>query len=81
MTRFLELDIQDMVKIIRKKKIKPEKIIAIWAQAFSASDLSLELGQFKDHVLFFLKKYTHKIWGKTAKPDLLAVSFLKKIEG
>lgn len=80
MTRFLELDIQDMVKIIRKKKIKPERVIKVWSQAFRSSDLSLELGQFKDHVLFFLKQYSKKLWGKGAKPEALIGSFLKIIE-
>ncbi len=79
MTRFLELDIQDMVKIIRNKKIKPERMIKVWAQAFRSSDLSLELGQFKEHVLFFLKQYSKKLWGKKAKFDVLSESFLKKI--
>jgi len=80
MTRFLELDIQDMVKIIRKKKIKPGRVISVWAQAFQASDLSLELGQFREHVLFFIKQYSKKIWGKNAKPDVLSQMFLKQID-
>ncbi len=79
MTRFLELDIQDMVKIIAKKKIKPERIIKVWAQAFRSSDLSLEIGQFKEHVLFFLKQYSKKLWGQKAKPEALSESFLSKI--
>lgn len=64
MARFLELDIQDMIKIIKSKKIRPEALIRVWAKALLLSDLSLELGQFRDHVLYFLKKYGHKIWGK-----------------
>ena len=80
MTRFLELDIQDMVKIIRKKKIKPGRIISVWAQAFQASDLSLELGQFKEHVLFFLAQYAKKIWGKKINAADLKENFLKQIE-
>ena len=78
MTRFLELDIQDMVKIIRKKKIQPARLIGIWAQAFKTSDLSLELGQFKDHVLYFLKSYAKKLWGKKVDPQRLSELFLKQ---
>ncbi len=78
MTRFLELDIQDMVKIIRKKKIKPERVVSVWAQAFQASDLSLELGQFKEHVLFFLKQYSTKLWGRKSVAQKLIDLFLKK---
>ena len=78
MTRFLELDVQDMVKIIRKKKIQPKRLIGIWAQAFKTSDLSLELGQFKDHVLYFLKSYSKKIWGKKIEVQSLIELFLKQ---
>ena len=78
MTRFLELDVQDMVKIIRKKKIQPKRLIGIWAQAFKISSLSLELGQFKDHVLYFLKSYSNKIWGKEIEAQTLIQFFLKQ---
>lgn len=80
MTRFLELDVQDMVKIIRKKKIKPERVIKVWARAFQSSDLSLELGQFKEHVLFFLAQYAKKIWGKKINAADLKENFIKQIE-
>lgn len=64
MARFLELDIQDMVQIIKKKKIAPEILIRIWARALNSSDLSLELGQFRDHVLYFLRNYGQRVWGR-----------------
>lgn len=64
MTRFLELDIQDMIKIIKIKKIPLDKLVKVWARALKASDHSLELGQFRQHVEFFLKKYGRRLWGK-----------------
>ena len=79
MTRFLELDIQDMLKIIRRKKIPAGRLIKIWAKAANASDLSLELGQFRDHVVYFLKHYSCRLWTKTANPEKLTRSFLKAI--
>ena len=57
MARFYELDIQDMLKIIKKKKLKADTLIHIWVKAIRSSDLSLELGQFRDHVVYFLKHY------------------------
>lgn len=62
MARFLELDIQDMIKIISKKKLKPETLICIWAKAICSSDLSLEVGQFRDHVIYFIQNYGKKLW-------------------
>ena len=75
MTRFLELDIQDMIKIIRTKKIKAKPLIALWARALKASDLSLELGQFREHVIFFVQRYGKKLWGKKVDPEVLLKDF------
>jgi hypothetical protein len=65
MTRFLELDIRDMVKVIQKKKLRPARLVRVWSRAAKDSGLSLELGQFKEHALFFLKKYGKKLWGRS----------------
>ena len=79
MARFYELDIQDMVKIIKKKKLKPERLIQVWVKAVRASDLSLELGQFRDHVIYFLKHNARKIWGPKTNPNELIAAFEKKL--
>lgn len=80
MARFLELDIQDMIKIIRRKKLTAHALIKVWSAAVNASDLSLELGQFRDHVVYFLKHYTHRLWGKKTDADQLTRLFLKTIQ-
>ena len=64
MTRFLELDIKDMIKIIKIKKLGPRKLVKLWSRALKASDLSLELGQFRSHVAYFISKYGHRLWGR-----------------
>jgi hypothetical protein len=64
MTRYLELDIRDILKIVRKKKLKPGSLVKLWKKAMRTSQLSLELGQFKDHVHHFLKAYGKRAWGK-----------------
>ncbi len=78
MARFLELDIQDMVKIIRKKKLKPERLIRIWKKAIRSSDLSLELGQFRDHIVYFLKYHGKKLWGRKTDISALVRRFKKE---
>ena len=77
MARYLKLDIQDMIKIIRLKKLKPVPLIRLWALAAKSSDLSLELGQFKGHVEDFIKSYAPKLWGKTASSEKLITYFRK----
>ncbi len=79
MARFLELDIQDMLKIIRRKKLSPGRLIKIWIAAVNASDLSLELGQFRDHVIYFLGRHARRLWGKKTDSAKLTALFLKGI--
>lgn len=76
MTRFLELDIRDMVRIIRKKKLKPARLARLWSRALRASRLSLELGQFRQHVVYFYKKYGKKIWGRSFDIEKYCKPFL-----
>ena len=80
MARFLKLDIEDMVQLVRRKKLKPERLIKIWAKALLSSDLSLELGQFRDHVVYFLKTCSKRIWGKSINSGKLINSFLRQIQ-
>jgi len=78
MARFLQLDIQDMTKIIRKKKLPARRLILLWARAVRSSDLSLELGQFSDHVEQFLSDYARKLWGRDTDPKKLISEFYSK---
>ncbi len=79
MARFLELDIQDMIKIITKKKLKPKRLISIWAKAVRSSDLSLELGQFRNHVNYFFRNHGKKLWPQ-ANLDHCSKQFLHQID-
>lgn len=79
MARFLEFDVQDMSAIIKKKKIPATRLIRLWARAVKTSDLSLELGQFKEHVLYFLNKHARKLWGGKVNPEKLILEFKKQI--
>jgi len=65
MGRFLALDILDMTKVIKKKRLKPDALIKTWAKAFRLSLLSLAKGKFRDHVLYFLRNYGKAVWGRT----------------
>ena len=79
MARFIELDIRDMIQIIRMKKMKPKVLISLWARAVNESPLSIEVGQFRDHVIYFLRKYGNKLWGPSIKADQLIESFKQAI--
>lgn len=79
MARFLALDRDDILRIIRRKKIPAGRLIRVWARALLSSRLSLELGQFRDHVLDFLKQDAGKAWGLRHQPEKLQALFLKQI--
>ncbi len=64
MARFLELDIRDLVKIIRKRKLSALRLAQLWGRALRASPLSLASGQFRDHIVCFFNRYGKTAWGK-----------------
>ena len=64
MGRFIEPDIRDLVKVIKKKKLAAERLILLWGRALRSSPLSLASRQFRDHVIFFLKTRGKTAWGK-----------------
>ena len=64
MARFLEVDIQDVQRIIKRREIKSGDLIPLWGRAFRSSRLSLELGIFRRNVAYFIKRYGKRVWGK-----------------
>jgi len=71
MTRFLELDIQDMVKVIQAKHLKSKELVHLWVKALRQSELSLASGQFRQQVHQFLKQYAKKCWGSNTSAEEL----------
>ncbi len=68
--RYHALDIRDVAAIIRKQKLQPAPLVRLWKRALASSELSLELGQFREHAVHFLKTRGPRLWGKTFRPDL-----------
>ncbi len=63
-SRFVGIDIEDVIHVIKKQKIDPRKLINLWARALKASPLSLAKKDFVDHVRTFIKTYGKRTWGK-----------------
>ena len=78
MSRFLESDIQDILKIIRKKKLTAERLAKLWGKALRSSPLSDISGQFRDHVIYFFTHYGRGLWGKDFDPEKMALLFKKE---
>ena len=69
MARFSDFDISDIMKIVKIKKLSADKLIRVWARAFQSSDVSLEKGDFKKHVVYFLRYNGKRLWGKLFESD------------
>ena len=77
MGRFLEVDIRDMIRMVRRKKLKPEELIDLWARALGSSPLSLNLGIFSRNVTYFIRHYGKRLWGKAFDADKMTALFEK----
>ena len=64
MTRFLEIDIKDIIQVIKKKRLSAGRLVSLWARALRSSPLSLAKGQFRRNVEYFLNLHGKKLWGK-----------------
>jgi hypothetical protein len=78
MTRLMKLDIDDMVKVIKKQRLPAGRLVALWARALSASPLSLTKGRFARNVEYFLRGHGKRIWGKKFDPDAAVKDFRKR---
>jgi hypothetical protein len=77
MTRFMEIDVDDVVKVIKKKRLRAAALVTLWARALRASPLSLTKGHFTRNVETFLKIRGKKLWGKSFDPDKMIAHFRK----
>jgi hypothetical protein len=64
MTRFLDPDISDMIQVIRRQKVRPEKLAKVWGKALRESPRSPFIGRFMRQVEGFYTAYGRRIWGK-----------------
>jgi hypothetical protein len=65
MTRFLDPDIQDMIRVFRKKKVSPTRLADVWGKALKESQRSTFLTRFRRQVESFFDSYGKKIWGRS----------------
>lgn len=80
MTRFLEIDVKDLIKVIQKKRLRSGSLIALWARALRSSPLSLTKGQFTRNVETFLDIHGKRLWGKTFDKEK-AIHDFRKLAG
>lgn len=68
-TRYLNPDVDDLVKILKNNPVSCLKLAGLWGKALSKSPRSSASFTFKSHTEHFLKTYGKLIWGKGFNQD------------
>lgn len=79
MGRFYEIDIQDMIAIIKKHQLSTARLTGLWARILRASGPSLSRKEFYEHVIYFFKEHGHRIWGKGFDAEEAVKAFEKAV--
>ncbi len=64
MTRYIDLDVKDMVAVFRKQRTPAGRLAGLWGKALRLSPKSSALMLFRRQVENFLGSYGRDIWGK-----------------
>lgn len=62
-TRYLELDVQDLVTVLKRKRIPAAVLVQTLGKALRQSPPSSQGFQFRRHIEHFLREHGRKIWG------------------
>ena len=69
--RFTDIDVQDIIFIIKKFSINAEELLTAWARALNKSLKSEKNFLFRRQVESFIKTYSKKLWGVDAESLLI----------
>lgn len=68
-SRYLDPDVEDLVKVLKNKKVEPLRLARLWGVALRNSPRSSACFSLRLHVEHFFKTYGGDIWGKGYNPD------------
>ena len=77
-TRYLEQDVQDLIAVLKKKKITPAELAKTLGKALKQSPPSSQGFQFRQHVEYFFSEYGRKVWGARFAPATAIRTFHKQ---
>lgn len=75
--RYLDPDVDDLVRVLKKKSVSPLKLAGVWGKALSKSPRSSASFTFKAHVEHFFRTYGSSIWGKDFEQNKCLKTFYK----
>ena len=67
--RYFDLDVNDVVTVLKRRRVPAVSVIRVWAKALRASPQSTALVQFRSQVEHFLRTYGRTIWGRSFYPE------------
>ncbi len=62
--RYFDLDVHDLVTVLKRKRLPLLRVLRLWAKALRASPRSSAVFQFRTQVEHFLRLYGRTIWGR-----------------
>lgn len=78
LTRCLDQDVQDLLTVLKKKKVAPARLVKTLGKALRQSPPSTQRFQFRQHVEEFLEKHGRKVWGAKFDPAISIRTFHKQ---
>ena len=73
--RYFDLDVHDLVAVLKRRRVPPRRLLRILAMALRASPRSTSVFQFPLQVEHFLRTYGRDVWGRTFNPERAVASF------
>ena len=67
--RYFDLDVDDVVTVLKRKKVPAASALRVWARALRASPRSTAITQFRSQIEHFLRTYGKTIWGRSFDPE------------
>lgn len=73
--RYFDLDVQDLVAVLRRQRLPVDQLLRVWAKALRASPHSTAVFQFRMQAEHFLRTYGRTIWGPRFDADAAVQRF------
>lgn len=79
LSRYLEPDVNDLVNVVQRWRIRADRLIQVWGRAVRRSPRSLALTQFCRQAEHFFRASGPTIWGNTFDADRAIAKFRRAI--
>lgn len=77
--RYLDIDIDDLVRVLKKNRVLATELALLWARALLKSPRSSASFEFITHAEHFFKTYGRSIWGRGFDADRDVEVFYKQL--